>query len=142
MSALKGRRTVLTTLIITAALLSACAAPQPPTVSHAAPQMTPVPVATAVHVPGLKELTGLRPTDIVAILGQPDLRRDEPPAQLWQYRATDCILNLFFYREKDGYRLAHAETWQRNLAGGTVPARCHDENAPVRAHLVSTQSSL
>jgi hypothetical protein len=52
-------------------------------------------------------------------------------------------LNLFFYRERDGgYRLARAETWQRNLAGGTVPARCHDETAPVRAHIIATQSSL
>lgn len=104
--------------------------------------MTPLPIATATHVPGLKELTGLHPIDIVAMLGQPDLRRAEPPAELWQYRSADCILNLFFYRERDGgYRLARAETWQRNLAGGTVPARCHDETAPVRAH-IATQSSL
>jgi hypothetical protein len=104
----------------------------------------PVPIAAPAssRVPGLKDLAGLHQPDIVALLGQPDLRRNEPPAELWQYRTADCVLTLFFYREADGYRLARAETWQRNFAGTTAPTHCRDENAPVRAHLTATQSSL
>jgi hypothetical protein len=132
MSALKGRLAVLIIGTSLAALLSACAAPAP-VVSHANPQLTPIPAAARIL--GLNELTGLRPSDVVAILGQPDLQRDEPPAELWQYRAPDCILNLFFYRERDGYRLSRAETWQRDLANSAAPTRCHDENAPVRARI-------
>ncbi|HEY1506188.1 MAG TPA: hypothetical protein VGF92_17915 [Stellaceae bacterium] len=91
----------------------------------------------ASRTPAIKDLAGLKPADVVAILGQPDLRRDEPPAELWQYRAADCVLNLFFYGGAGGYRLAHAEAWQRSLAGSGAPARCHDENAPIKAHLIS-----
>jgi hypothetical protein len=105
--------------------------------------VTPIPAAAGTSRPGeLAALTGRRPAEIIALLGEPDLRRDEPPAELWQYRAADCILNLFFYRQDDGYRLMRAETWQRNLAGGTTPARCHDEAAPVKARLVSSHSAL
>lgn len=92
---------------------------------------------TASRAPEIKDLAGLKPADVISILGQPDLRRNEPPAELWQYRAADCVLNLFFYSEAGSYRLAHAEAWQRTLAGGSVPARCHDEDAPIKAHLIS-----
>jgi hypothetical protein len=99
--------------------------------------LAPAPPQTPPRAPEIKELAGLRPADVLSILGPPDLRRDEPPAQLWQYRAADCVLNLFFYSEAGGYRLAHAEAWQRTLAGGSVPARCHDEDAPIKTHLIS-----
>ena len=74
------------------------------------------------------------------MLGKPDLQRAEPPAELWQYRAADCVLNLFFYSDAGGSHLTHAEAWQRTLAGGAVPARCHDEDAPIKAHLISQSS--
>lgn len=143
MAALKGRETALAVVVSAAALLTACTASQP-VVSHAPAQGIPVPIATgaAPRVPGLKDLAGLHPADIIAMMGQPDLRRDEPPAQLWQYRTSDCVLTLFFYREPDGYRLARAETWQRSPAGTMTLSHCRDENAPVRAHMNSAQSSL
>ncbi len=143
MAALTGWATGLPMVVMAAAFLVGCAAPEAVT-SRAPGQAIPSPAAATLsaRIPGLQELTGLHPPDIVAMLGQPDLRRDEPPAQLWQYRAADCVLNLFFYREGTGYRLAHAETWQRSLGGSATSARCNDENAPVRAHLVSVQSSL
>ena len=96
---------------------------------------------TSSHAPEIKDLAGLQPADVLSILGQPDLRRDEPPAELWQYRAADCVLNLFFYSEAGGYRLTHAEAWQRSLSGGSMPAPCHDEDAPIKAHLI-TESRL
>jgi len=120
------------------AALSACASPD-----GAATASSAFPAPTLQHplrTPEIKDLAGLQPADVVAILGPPDLRRDEPPAELWQYRAADCVLNLFFYREAGSYRLAHAEAWQRALTSGSVPARCHDEDAPVKAHLVSRSS--
>jgi hypothetical protein len=147
MSALQRRATGLFAMIMAAGFLAACAAPAPvisttvpKTQAQSAPMQAAAPVA--LRVPGLRELTGLHQPDILAMLGKPDLKRDEPPAQLWQYRAADCVLNLFFYREQDGYRLVHAEAWQRSLGGSASAAQCRDENAPVRAHLVSLQSSL
>jgi hypothetical protein len=144
MSALQRRATGLFAVIMAAGFLAACAAPAvsttaPKTQAQSAPiQAAPV----ALRVPGLNDLTGLYQPDILAMLGRPDLKRDEPPAQLWQYRAADCVLNLFFYREHDGYRLVHAEAWQRSVAGSATAAQCRDETAPVKAHLVSLKSSL
>lgn len=144
MSALQQRATGFFAVIMAAGFLAACAAPAIPTATPITQaQSAPIQAApAALPVPGLQDLTGLHQSDILAMLGRPDLKRDEPPAQLWQYRAADCILNLFFYREHDGYRLVHAEAWQRNLAGSTPAAQCRDETAPVRAHLVSLKSSL
>jgi len=132
------------TVALAAALLAACAAPAP-TRSSVVPK-SPIPAAptlpAAARVPSLQDLTGLHQSEILAMLGTPDLKRLEPPAELWQYRAADCVLNLFFYREQQGYRLVRAETWQRSLAGDATPAQCHDESAPLKAHLISLQSAL
>lgn len=125
------------------AALAACAAPNgTATATTAVPSAFPASDLSsgAGHAPEIKDLAGLRPADVVSILGPPDLRSDEPPAELWQYRAADCVLNLFFYSEAGGYRLAHAEAWQRTLSGGSIPARCYDEDAPIKAHLVSRSS--
>jgi hypothetical protein len=148
MSVLQCRAPILLAIVAIAGLLGGCAAP--PTLSSRAPvpqHRAPTPVSPVADVipprlPSLNQLTGLHPTEIIALLGQPDLRRDEPPAQLWQYRAADCVLNLFFYRERGAYRLTRAETWDRSFAGSSSPGRCRDATAPVRAHLVSLRSSL
>lgn len=116
------------------AFLGACAAPQPAAAPPASPtvgmshQIEPASatVSAPLQMSGLKALAGRRPTEIQRILGRPDLRRNEPPAMLWQYRDADCVLNLFFYRERGTDRLVHMETWQRNLAGGTTPVPCRD----------------
>jgi len=129
----KERFAGLVALTIAAAVLSACAGSPPAPAGSAK--------AATLRVPGVKALPGLSPEDIVALLGQPDLQRSEEPAELWQYRAADCTLSLFFYREQDGYRLVRAETWPRNLANGVIPARCNDETAPARAHLVALRTT-
>lgn len=92
-----------------------------------------------LQVPGLTELTGLHQADILALLGKPDFTLDEPPAELWQYRAADCVLSLFFYREPSEYRLVRAEAWQRSPGGSDATAQCRDENAPLKAHLVQSR---
>ena len=137
------------------ALVSACAAvPGDPTMGTAGSHsentgagMTTgaLPASMPAHhvtrAPDIKDLNGLKPDDVLSMLGQPDLRRDEPPAEVWQYRAADCVLNLFFYDEAGGYRLAHTESWQRTLSSSTSPAQCHDADAPIKAHFI-TQSAL
>ena len=141
MSAVQRHATAIFAVIAAASLLAACAAPAtPPPVPQA--QAAPVRAAPAtLRVPGLKDLTGLHEREILTMLGKPDLRRDEPPARLWQYRTADCVLNLFFYRGADGYQLVHAEAWARSFAPGAAAARCRDESALLRAHR-ALQSAL
>jgi len=138
---LKGRVAAIAAAVAIAGMLSGCAAPGN-TASTRVASVAPMPALSrdAPRAPEIKDLAGLKPADVLSMLGQPDLKRDEPPAELWQYRAADCVLNLFFYDDAGGYRLAHAEAWQRTLAGGSLPARCHDEDAPIKAHLISQSS--
>jgi hypothetical protein len=137
---LRGQAAAVAAAIAITGALAACAAPGGSATSMTA-SATASSSALSDHrprAPDVKDLAGLKPADVLSILGQPDLKRQEPPAELWQYRAADCVLNLFFYDEAGGARLAHVEAWQRTLAsGGGVPARCHDEDAPIRAHLIS-----
>jgi hypothetical protein len=137
-----GKAVAVAAAIAITGALTACAAPDgSATTTAAALSSAPRPEG-APHATDINKLAGLKPAEVLAMLGTPDLKRTEPPAELWQYRAADCVLNLFFYDGASGYRLTHVEAWQRSLAaGGGIPARCHDEDAPIRAHLIS-QSRL
>jgi hypothetical protein len=135
----------LAAVISMAALVSACTA-TPGDPGNAGMAMNSIPLSlpyhhSAAHAPDVRDLNGLKPDDVLSMLGQPDLKRDEPPAEVWQYRAADCVLNLFFYDDAGGYRLAHTESWQRTLSSGTSPAQCRDADAPIKAHYI-TQSLL
>jgi len=74
----------------------------------------------AAVVPRLKpdELLGSVREQVTTLLGDPDFRRDDPPAQLMQYRGSRCILDLFLYVDSAGgpHRVAHVETRGRTVA--------------------------
>jgi hypothetical protein len=39
------------------------------------------------------------------LLGTPAMKRSEAPAEIWQYRAPSCVLDVYFYEnDKSGYR--------------------------------------
>ena len=121
-------------------LVSSCVNPSPYAVAPPAFVANPFPAPPALpsspsQVPAIGDLAGMGPPEILALLGEPDLQREEPPAEIWQYRAADCVLDLFFYRQGDALRLVRAETRDRKLAMGVTPQRCRDDGAPLRAHL-------
>jgi hypothetical protein len=62
---------------------------------------------------------GLIATEITTALGDPNSRRREPPAEIWQYYGEGCILDLFLYDEKDGKTVSHAEL--RSRVPGQLP---------------------
>jgi hypothetical protein len=84
----------------------------------------------------LDRLTGLKGEEVVALLGPPDLRRAEPPAELWQYRGRLCVLELYLYRDPDTYRVVHAESHDRLAA---EPGRCGDAPAPLAPDVRQTR---
>ena len=71
--------------------LAACAIPSQTTSSRSfgAP-VRPVPPDS---------LVGLDFAGVIGLLGEPELRRREPPAEVWQYRNETCVVDLFFYNE-------------------------------------------
>tara|TARA_B100000029_G_C17448319_1_gene914035 strand:+ start:618 stop:1166 length:549 start_codon:yes stop_codon:yes gene_type:complete len=46
------------------------------------------------------QLMGLEPAAINHLLGKPSLLRTEPPAQVWQYKIADCVLDIFLYTDE------------------------------------------
>ena len=100
--------------IVAVLALAACAGPQetgrlPPDQHGAAASGIPG------GAPDLKKLGGLSEKDVRHVLGEPDFRREEPPAEIWQYRSADCVLDLFLYDDSGQYRVAYAETHDRGF---------------------------
>lgn len=95
-----------------AAALAACNANQKIDLSKApkaAPQQT-------ASVPPSHELSRLHDMDapqVEALVGSPDFRRVEPPAELWQYRTADCVVDLFFYGQSEERRVVHEDARSR-----------------------------
>lgn len=92
------------------ALLAACAATAPPPAASLQPAAAPMP-----HLVPPPKLAGLSAAAIVALLGEPDFRRAEPPAELWQYRSADCVLDLFLYGGAGGFHVAYSDTRERSM---------------------------
>lgn len=49
------------------------------------------------EAPGPERLVGLKAKQIQNMLGQPDFKRRDPPAEIWQYRKDACMLDVFLY---------------------------------------------
>jgi len=58
-------------------------------------------------VPDARTFLDRNGADISGVLGEPGFVRKDPPAELWQYRAERCTLDLYFYDDGGGaYSLA------------------------------------
>jgi hypothetical protein len=68
-----------------------------PVVPDAPPPEPRKPVLT------ISSLMGADRDTIVRLLGPPSFLRRDPPAELWRYRAADCLLDLYLY-PPDGTR--------------------------------------
>ena len=102
-----GRRRGSVALLATGLLLAACSG-HPDTAS---PQAATMPAPG--HLGALGDLNGLAPAQVAALIGDPDLRRVDPPAEVWQYRNADCVLELYFYDSGANSHMVYAETRSR-----------------------------
>jgi hypothetical protein len=101
--------------MLAAGLLSGCAlTPQPP---------GPPPRSAAVGDPA--GMIGADGPALERLFGPPRLVRRDAPAELWQYEARDCVVDLFLYQEKDGLRLLYLEA-RTGAAEATAPRPCLD----------------
>ena len=71
--------------------------PEPGPESHAAPAQK---AARARINDDPDQLMGLAPHAVSRLLGPPSLLRTEAPAQVWQYAAQDCVLDIYLYAEE------------------------------------------
>jgi hypothetical protein len=58
------------------------------------------------------QLIGLAPHALSLLLGPPSLLRTELPAQVWQYSAPECVLDVYLYAEEERPDLARATYYE------------------------------
>ena len=79
----------------------------------------PPPASSAVKPRVLLEpeiLIGKTEAEIAEVFGEPVLRRQESPAEVWQYLTADCAVHVFFYPdEKAAGVVRHIAINGRNL---------------------------
>jgi hypothetical protein len=63
------------------------------------------------------ELLGLSADELTGLLGPADFTRNDGPAEIWQFRNSECVLDVFLYRDpaRGGYRVEHVQTRDRGL---------------------------
>jgi hypothetical protein len=64
-------------------------------------------------VPAAGEVMGMDMPSLKNALGLPSVTRRERPAQIWQYRAGGCVLDVFFYEDSGIERVVHLEARDR-----------------------------
>ena len=79
-----------------------------------------------------EEFVGYSPERVLPILGAPDFVRRDGTAQIWQYRATNCILDLFLYTAGKETRVKHAEL-RRRVPGAESLDACYSRMRQERA---------
>jgi hypothetical protein len=122
-------------VLIAGLMLAACSsgpwAGAPPSASY--PDVAPT-LAALGRPPAIADLKGLAPEQVTALIGNPDLRRTDPPAEIWQYRSADCVLELYFYNSGASRRMVYAEahrrTPERRPGDGVA---CSQNLGPLRA---------
>ena len=82
----------------------------PTEVARAAPAPPPL------ILPALKDLIGKSQDQVAALFGKPTLVRHDEPARLVQYRAKECALDIFLYREGAAYAVSYTEVRGANSA--------------------------
>lgn len=97
--------------------------PVPPPQSAAQQPAKPDPTVTEIF-PDPDTITGLDRQALTDILGKPGFTRRDEPAEIWQYRAGICTLDVFLYRDEAGpaYRVTHFES----RTHGTEPLTTKD----------------
>jgi len=73
--------------------------------------------AAALRLPTGETLIGLGAGDVLARFGAPDLRRAEPPAELWQYRSADCVLEVILYAQSGAPHVIGSQIYARSVEG-------------------------
>ncbi len=63
-----------------------------------------------------KQLLGLAPKGVSERLGSPGFVRRDGSAEIWQYPAETCILDVFLYREGEAFKVDYVELRGRGAA--------------------------
>ena len=91
-------------------------------------------IATPAFAPpdSTASLAGSGPDRLVALLGEPMLRRAEGPVSIWLYSAAGCQLDVMFYPSAEGPRVGFVQARAGGFAQRTEAACLRDLAAGAR----------
>ena len=98
-----------------------------PSLPAVAPAHSPAAPSAPAEAPALfpaappARLVGLKGSAVRQTFGEPEMRRREPPAEVWQYRTPSCVLDLYFYGDPDGEGVIHFESRPRDSRRASHP---------------------
>jgi hypothetical protein len=105
-------------LLLPLAALSACAA-------------IVVPLPLPAPAPAEKETTeliGRELREVVSLLGSPSFDRAEGPARQLQFMGANCVMDVFFYPDHGGGRMAATHIEARTRSGQPFDAKACAES--------------
>lgn len=113
----------LTLPLLPLLVLAACGGPRPMVTVDTGAKVRPR--AGAARVPAPAELEKQPAATVRALLGRPTYTRVEPPAEVWQYAAEGCVLDITFYPERQSGPLRSSWLESRDIDGKPIqPADC------------------
>jgi len=74
----------------------------------------------AGFTPTAGNLLGADPSKLEQWLGKPGLVRLDDPAQVWQYRAQGCVVDVYLYPSSEGMAVSHAEARSQKYTGDPI----------------------
>jgi hypothetical protein len=85
--------------------------------------------------PQIGQLIGMNTNEVTRLLGIPKLQRREPPAEVWQYASSSCVMFVFFYDGQAGkaqrsqsssgdWRVSYVEARDRQDSRPLSPTDC------------------
>lgn len=95
--------------------------PKPPAIAPSIAKATQPPAKGRDEDP--QQLFGLNGQRIAALLGPASFIRRDGPAEVWQYRAEACVLDVYLYKDPTGLTVAHVDLRKRKKAT-QPPKRC------------------
>jgi len=108
------------------------------------PAAAPAPSAVPPAADSPRKLVGLDRPALRSLLGAPALQRSEGKAELWQYRAANCVLDVFLYADNGGLaRVTHADLRGRR-DNRAAPQGCYADivaGAERRAQTAETKAA-
>lgn len=91
------------------------AVPPKPGIKPTPPAAAPVPVAAtppAAESAQKDPLLAMTGAQLLEKAGAPDMRRKDPPAEIWHYQSGACTMDFYFYGVGEGAEKAYVEHYE------------------------------
>lgn len=110
------------------------APPAPPPEAPRAARVVPPPPPPAPSPATEIKLVGLSEDEVQALLGPPSTAAEQPPAKVWEYRAGNCAVDVYFYLDvgRNAFYALHYDSPAPTSPGPPAPASVSAHDAADR----------